>query len=166
MQISGTGLWAQHVDDENIEGFQIQAVPLEGSKIPDVSGDGFTILTSKFWSHWLGSGARRSKLIFKSWKTDKEIIEPKTEGAFDNSIPKAVREEADIKAEAEMVHVHLPVSSKQSLGTAIIPLCSRWQMRLSSFWKNANQFGRNASQLWVRRLNVYMGINISPLSVL
>ncbi|XP_010942375.1 membralin-like protein At1g60995 [Elaeis guineensis] len=142
--ISG-GLWAQTAADQNIVDFQ-QETLTENSKIPEVNGDGFTILTAKFWSNWLGSGARRSKLIFRSWKSDKEFLEPQLENAADGSISKAVLDETDIKASTEG-HKGLPLSARESFKAAVLHFFTKWHVRLISFWKNAKQFSQSIFQL-------------------
>lgn len=150
LQIISGGLWAQSAADQNIVDFQ-QETLTENSKIPEVNGDEFTILTAKFWSNWLGSGARRSKLIFRSWKSDKEFLEPQLENAADSSISKAVLDEADIKVSTEG-HKGLPLSSRESIKAAVLHFFTKWHMRLTSFWKNAKHFSQSTFQLVVRTL--------------
>ncbi|KAG1348056.1 Membralin-like protein [Cocos nucifera] len=144
-QIISGGLWAQSAADQNIVDFQ-QETSTENSKIPEVNGDEFTILTAKFWSNWLGSGARRSKLIFRSWKSDKEFLEPQLENAADSSISKAVLDETDIKASTEG-HKGLPLSARESFKAAVLHFFTKWHMRLISFWKNSKQFSQSTFEL-------------------
>ncbi|XP_010923757.1 membralin-like protein At1g60995 isoform X2 [Elaeis guineensis] len=143
--ISG-GLWAQSTADQNVVDFQKHEALTENSKISEVNGDEFTILTAKFWSNWLGSGARRSKLIFRSWKGDKEFLEPQLENAADNTINKAVLDETDIEGITEG-HKGLPVSARESLKAALFHFFTKWHMRFISFWKNAKQFSQRTFQL-------------------
>ncbi|KAK8967685.1 hypothetical protein KSP40_PGU004341 [Platanthera guangdongensis] len=83
-QIVSAGLWTRNADYQNIVDFPEGSL-IEGSNIPDVSGDESTILTAKFWSSWIGSSAWRSKLIFKSWKSDKETsFWRRTKHVFEN----------------------------------------------------------------------------------
>ncbi|XP_008787339.2 membralin-like protein At1g60995 [Phoenix dactylifera] len=143
--ISG-GLWGQSAADRNIVEFQKQDTLTENSKIPEVNGDEFTILTAKFWSNWLGSGARRSKLIFRSWKSDKEFLEPQLDNAADSSISKAGSDETDIEASTEG-HKGLPLSARESLKAAPFHFFTKWRMRFVSFWKNVKQFSQSTFQL-------------------
>ncbi|XP_008782691.1 membralin-like protein At1g60995 [Phoenix dactylifera] len=145
IKIMSGGLWAQSAADQNIVNFQ-QETSTENSKIPEVNGDEFTILTAKFWSNWLGSGARRSKLIFRSWKSDKEFLEPQLENAADSSIGKAVLDETDIKVSTEG-HKGLPLSARESFKAAVLHFFTKWHMRLISFWRNTKHFSQSTFQL-------------------
>ena len=116
-QIVNGGLWAYSTVDQSIMDFQKQDTLTENSKISKVNGDEFTILTAKFWSNWLGSGARRSKLIFRSWMSDKKFLEPQLENSTDNSINKAVSDEIDNEASTEG-HKGSPLSVGESLRIA------------------------------------------------
>jgi hypothetical protein len=51
----------------------LQNLGRSAEKILEVNGDRFNILASKCWSTWVVPGARRSKLIFRTWKGDKEF---------------------------------------------------------------------------------------------
>lgn len=126
----------------------------DGSKIPDVSGDEFTFLTAKFWSNWIGSSARRSKLIFKSWKSDKEAIENQIDNAL-SSAARTVLDEKDSKAEIEEQH-SAPVSAREPLKAVLVHFCNRWRMHLFSFWKRSKHFFENADHLWVSSLAVIL----------
>lgn len=150
-QIISGGLWAQNTADQSIVDFQKQDTLTENSKIPEVNGDEFTILTAKFWSNWLGSGARRSKLIFRSWKNDKEFLEPQLENAAGSSINKAVSDETDIEASTEG-HKGSLLSARESLKAAVFHFFTKWHMHFISFWKNAKQFSQSTFQLLVRAL--------------
>lgn len=149
VQIVGAGLWIQNADYQNLVDFQEGSLT-EGSKIPDVSGDEFTILTAKFWSNWIGSSARRSKLIFKSWKSDKEAIVTQIDNALSSAASRTVFDEKNDKAEIEELHSSPPVSARESLRAALAHVFNRWRMHLFSFWKWTKQLFENAGHLWVR----------------
>ncbi|EHA8589256.1 membralin-like protein [Cocos nucifera] len=145
-QIISGGLCAQSTADRNVVDFQKQETLTENSKIPEMNGDEFTILTAKFWSNWLGSGATRSKMIFTFWKSDKEFLEPQLENAADGSISNAVLDGTDIEACTEG-HKGLPVSARESLKAALFHFFSKWHIHFISFWKNAKQFSQSTFQL-------------------
>ncbi|KAL0915738.1 hypothetical protein M5K25_013192 [Dendrobium thyrsiflorum] len=147
IKIVSAGLWIQHADYENLVDFQEGSLT-EGSKIPDVSGDEFTILTTKFWSNWIGSSARRSKLILKSWKSDKEAIETQIDNALSSAASRTVLDEKDNKAEIEEVHSAPPVSAREFLKAALVQFCNRWRMHLFVFWKYTKLVLENAGHLW------------------
>ncbi|XP_020570894.1 membralin isoform X2 [Phalaenopsis equestris] len=145
IKIISAGLWIQNTDYQNLVDFQEGSLT-EGSKIPDVSGDEFTVLSAKFWSNWIGSSARRSKLIFKSWKTDKESIETQIDNALSSS--RNVLDEKDDKSVIQEQHSFPPVSARESLNAALFHFCNRWRMHLFSFWKFTKQVFENANYLW------------------
>lgn len=127
IKIVSAGLWTRNADYQNIVDFPEGSL-IEGSNIPDVSGDESTILTAKFWSSWIGSSARRSKLIFKSWKSDKEAIETRI----------------DNKAGTDEPHSALPVSARESL----FHFSNKWLSHLFSFWRCTKQVLEDAGHLW------------------
>lgn len=147
IKIVSAGLWIQNADYQNLVDFQEGSLT-EGSKIPDVLGDEFTILTAKFWSNWIGSSARRSKLIFKSWKSDKEAIETQIDNALSSAASRTVFDEKDNKVEIEELHSAPPVSARESLKAALVQFCNRWRMHVFSFWKCTKQVLENACHLW------------------
>ncbi|KAH0459229.1 hypothetical protein IEQ34_012043 [Dendrobium chrysotoxum] len=147
IKIVSAGLWIQHADYQDLVDLQEGSLT-EGSKIPDVSGDEFTILTTKFWSNWIGSSARRSKSILKSWKSDKEAIETQIDNALSSATTRTVLDEKDNKAEIEELHSAPPVSARESLKAALVQFCNRWRMHLSVFWKYTKLVLENAGHLW------------------
>ncbi|KAG6534997.1 hypothetical protein ZIOFF_008911 [Zingiber officinale] len=75
IKITTAGLWTRNSSEWN--SLELQRGHFkENTGGPDIAEDGITIFSTKFWSNWLGSGSRRSKLIFKSWKNDKELLVP------------------------------------------------------------------------------------------
>lgn len=147
IKIASVGLWTRNADYLNLVNFPESSLT-EGSNIPDVSGDESTILTAKYWSNWIGSSARRSKLIFKSWKSDKEAIETQIDNAFSSGASRTVLDEKDCKAGLDEPYSTFPVSARESMKLALAHLCKKWRMHLFSFWKCAKQVLENAGHLW------------------
>ncbi|KAJ6815159.1 uncharacterized protein M6B38_321410 [Iris pallida] len=146
IKIISAGLWTQDLDDKEVAGVHKQGSTTENCKLPDANGEKMTTLTSRLWSYWISSG-ERSKLIFKPWKNDKEVIEPPTENVVDSSIMKVVPNEAEDQVQKGL-HPSILISPKESSWAAIISFIHNWWIYLSSFWKDAEQFTINNSQLW------------------
>ncbi|KAG0467824.1 hypothetical protein HPP92_017152 [Vanilla planifolia] len=72
IKIVSAGLWTQNLDNKNFVDYKRGSLA-DGSKIADVSGDEFTILTAKFWSSWIGS-KRSSKLILSLGKVTRTAL--------------------------------------------------------------------------------------------
>lgn len=128
----------------------LQNLGRSAEKILEVNGDKFNILASKFWSTWVGPGARRSKLMFRSWKGDKEF-DPQSENAADTTVTTSIPGVPDLKAAGEG-SVHYPLSAKESFKAAVTYLFRKWYFRAVSFWRNIKQLSENTLQLMVRSL--------------
>lgn len=131
-----------------------EGVSSETSKVPEMNGDGITIFSPKFWLNWLGSGSRKSKFIFKSWKNEKEFLEPQMEKAFGSSIGVSAYD-SEVKAEAKDVHIEQPLSVREAFKEALFLLCTRLKSPIISFYSSANQFSNDARILWVRKIPVF-----------
>ncbi|CAD6206041.1 unnamed protein product [Miscanthus lutarioriparius] len=142
--ISG-GLWSSRGASYIMD---LQNLGRSAEKILEVNGDKFNILASKFWSTWVGPGARRSKLMFRTWKGDKEF-EPQSENTADTTVTTTIPGLPDLKAAGEG-SVHHPLSAKESFKAAVTYLFRKWYHRAVSFWKNIKQLSENTLQLMVR----------------
>ncbi|KAG6499255.1 hypothetical protein ZIOFF_039012 [Zingiber officinale] len=96
IKIATAGLWTQTSSGWNSLELQ-SGVLRDNTGSTDIAADGFTVLSTKFWSNWFGSGSRRSKLIFKSWKNDKELLVPAVEKTSDITITKTIEHETNSK---------------------------------------------------------------------
>lgn len=150
LQITSAGLWSQDTDDSFMIDISQQGSSTEILKIPE-SGDGLTFFATKLWSNWIGPGAKRSKLIFRSWKNDKEFLDPKTDNAVDHSSSKLAADGAEITVDAEVPRIGFPLSAKESLKTAVIHFRNKCHMLFPSLWRNAMLLLGSFSQLWVRK---------------
>ncbi|XP_058106890.1 membralin-like protein At1g60995 isoform X2 [Magnolia sinica] len=148
IKITSTGLWSLNTADGNIMDTSEQESSIDSLKIPDMDGDGLTFLAAKFWSNWIGSGAKRGKLIFKSWKNEKEFLEPEAESAADRGGSKPVVNGAEISVDVEAPHIGFPLSAKESVRSAVVHFCSKCRILFSSFWRNVKQFFGGFCQLW------------------
>ncbi|KAL6894527.1 hypothetical protein ACP4OV_008625 [Aristida adscensionis] len=142
--ISG-GLWASRGASYIMD---LQNLGRSAEKILEVNGDKFNILASKFWSAWVGPGARRSKLMFRTWKGDKEF-EPQSDNAADTTVTTTIPGVPDFKATGEG-SVHHPLSAKESFKAALTYLFRKWYFRIVSFWRNIKLLSENTLQLVVR----------------
>lgn len=153
IKIVSGGLWGQSADNQDAADFDKQGTYTESYRIPIINDDGFTVLTAKFWSNWIGSGSRRSKLT-KSWETDRE---PLAENNLDRSIDKTVPDEVNIKDGEEELHIGPLSTAKESFKATIIRYWKRWQVHFSSFWGNTKQSVESGSELWnTAGKNVYL----------
>ncbi|KAI3839869.1 hypothetical protein MKW98_010174 [Papaver atlanticum] len=135
----------------------------ENLEVPNVNGDGLMSLGAKFWSHLIGSGARRSRLVLKSWKTDSEYVASQGDSSVDSgSRSKTDIVETDIKVDAEDPDHSLPVSAMESVKSVIMRLCGKWHRRFSSLWVNVKHLLWSISQL--RSIAGINGINM-PIDV-
>lgn len=109
-------------------------------------------LGAKFWSHWIGSGARRSRLVLKSWKTDGEYVASQGDSSVDSgSRSKTDVDEMDIKVDSEDPDHSMPVSAMESFKSVIMRLCGKWHRRFSSLWVNVKHLLWSISQLRVTK---------------
>nr|CAD1828212.1 unnamed protein product [Ananas comosus var. bracteatus] len=136
IKIVSGGLWDASATNHNTVGFQNHENPTENSKLSEVNGDEFAVLATKFWSNWIGSGTRRSKLIFRSSKgdKDKEFHEPQWEYAADTTT-------------TAMKTMQGERGMKESFRAAVIHFFSKWYKQIITFCKNARLVAVNAAQL-------------------
>ncbi|XP_074568729.1 membralin-like protein At1g60995 isoform X2 [Curcuma longa] len=124
IKITTAGLWTQTSSGWNSLELQ-NGVLRDNTGSPDITADGFTLLSAKFWSNWLGSGSRRSKLIFKSWKNDKELLVPAVEKTSDITITKTIEHETNSKSESPSLQIGRPISIREFIQVEVKDF-SRW----------------------------------------
>ncbi|KAL1289718.1 hypothetical protein AAHE18_20G080000 [Arachis hypogaea] len=144
IKITSAGFWS-HVDSESSK---IDSAGMDVAKdkieVANVNGDELTFLASKFWWNWIGSGARRGKLVFRFWKTDTHQAETST--SSQNSRP--VIEETVIKNDKEEHRNSFTLSAKETLKAAITHFGRKWYRRISFIWRHTVQIIRNFQKLW------------------
>ncbi|CAL9043315.1 unnamed protein product [Musa banksii] len=143
IKITGAGLWTQSSGERNT----VDVKP-ESSDGRVFTTDGFTDLSTRFWSNWLGSGAKRSKLIFKPWKSEKELLGPQVEKASESSISKTILREADSKSQLELLQIGHPISVRERIKMEALHFCNMLKMPFISFWNSAKESLSSVSHLW------------------
>ncbi|KAF8412038.1 hypothetical protein HHK36_004598 [Tetracentron sinense] len=146
--ITSAGLWSQKEVESTVMDIHDQETSTENLKVPDVDGDGLTFLAAKFWLNWFGSGARRSKLVLKSWKTDNEYIEPQAESSTDSGNSKPAGGETETKVDREDTHNGFPITARESFKAAVIHFCSKWHRHLTFILGHAKRLLGSFRQLW------------------
>ncbi|KAK9132766.1 hypothetical protein Scep_012294 [Stephania cephalantha] len=125
------------------------ALPVANNiEVPNVDGDGFAVLGTKFWLNWIGSGARRSKLVFKALKTDNVELQPESSADISNS--KAINNEKESEDGIKVQHGILLVSARKSFKAAVVQFCSKCHLHFSFF------IGRARQLLHVAGANMYL----------
>ncbi|KAK9155232.1 hypothetical protein Sjap_002712 [Stephania japonica] len=148
IKITSIGAQSQNSADSTVEDIG-DALPVANNiEVPNVDGDGFAILGTKFWLNWIGSGARRSKLVIKALKTDNVELQP--ESSADISSSKAINNEKESEDGTEVQHGILPVSARKSFKAAAVQFCSKCHSHLSFF------IGRARRLLHVAGANMYL----------
>ncbi|URD76907.1 tumor-associated protein [Musa troglodytarum] len=149
IKITGGGLWTQNSAETERVSF-LKGILTQTSKGPEMNENDITILSPKFWSNLLCSGATKSKLICKFWKDDKELFEPQVGKGPDTSISNSTLCDLSMKSEAKDMQIGKPVSVGGSLVEAKSRFYSKWKMPVVSFWISASQYSSYALKLWVR----------------
>ncbi|XP_042402391.1 membralin-like protein At1g60995 [Zingiber officinale] len=149
IKISTAGLWTQTSSGWNSLELQ-SGVLRDNTGSTDIAADGFTVLSTKFWSNWFGSGSRRSKLIFKSWKNDKELLVPAVEKTSDITITKTIEHETNSKSESPILQIGRPISIREFILVEVKDFSSKLKIQFISFLKRGKEFLISASHLWKR----------------
>ncbi|KAJ3685388.1 hypothetical protein LUZ61_014552 [Rhynchospora tenuis] len=117
IKITGGGLWA-------VSGMDQSSFSSTHAISSELNADDFTFLTTKFWSNWIGSGARRSKVIFRPWKADKEFLEQSQGQQQDSNSGDGGS--VDVKATAD----------SPDMKEAVAHFMRKWCRRVFSLWRN------------------------------
>ncbi|RDY02822.1 hypothetical protein CR513_13673 [Mucuna pruriens] len=148
IKIASAGLWSHNDSESNrIDPPETENVK-DKMEISDVSGDKLTFLASKFWWNWIGSGARRGKLVFKFWKTDTEFLDHQAETSTNNQNTRPVVEDAVIKIDKEEPPKSFTLSAKETLKAAIMHFGKKWYRRISFIWRHTMQITGSLQKLW------------------
>uniref|UniRef100_A0A0D6R123 Membralin n=1 Tax=Araucaria cunninghamii TaxID=56994 RepID=A0A0D6R123_ARACU len=146
IKITSSGLWAQKMSEESQRSEDEQADSIESFQMPEVDGEGFTFLAAKFWLNWLGSGARRSKVMGKSLKSDKNNLDKHIEHVAGAMHSLSVEKTA-ITANDEVEHRDLTYG-RDSIRAAISQIWNKWNRYISAFFMKLNEFILTAIQVW------------------
>lgn len=117
--------------------------------VSDINRDEFTFLTLKFWLNWIGSSARRGKLVFKFWKTDKEILEHQAETSTGGQNYMPMVKDAVIKIEKEEPQNKFTLSAKETLKAAVTHSVKKWYRRITFILRHMMHLMGIFQKLWV-----------------
>ncbi|KAG4948205.1 hypothetical protein AAZX31_15G044100 [Glycine max] len=148
IKITSAGLWSHNDSESNRIDPPETEIVKDKMEISDVSGDKLPFLASKLWWNWIGSGARRGKLVFKFWKTDTEFLEHQAETSTSNQNTRPVGEDAVIKIDKEDPPKSFTLSAKETLKAAIIHFGKKWYRRISFIWRHTMQIIGSFQKLW------------------
>ncbi|XP_065629140.1 membralin-like protein At1g60995, partial [Quercus suber] len=146
IKITSAGLWSHNESESNaidVPGLKTVTNKLENA---NVDGDGLTFLASKFWLNWVGSGTRRSKLAWKFWKTDTELLEHQAETSMSCQSSKPTVDDTVIKIDKE--RRSFPLSARETFKAAVFHFGKKWYKRLLFIWRHAVQLIRSFWKLW------------------
>lgn len=130
----------------------------------DVNRDDLTFLGSKFWWNWIGSGARRGKLMF--WKTDSEFLEHQAETSTSSQNSKPTIEDAAVKFDKEEPRSSFTSSAKETLKAVIIHFGKKLYRRISFIMRHTMQIIGSFQKLWVSRNMLFFGARLDNLHII
>ncbi|KAJ1419976.1 Membralin [Sesbania bispinosa] len=148
IKVTSAGLWSHNDSESNITDPPETEIVKDKIEVSDVNGDELTFLASKFWWNWIGSGARRGKLVFKFWKTDTEFLEHQAETSTSSQNSRPVVEDAAIKIDKEEHRNSFTLSAKETLKSAIVHFGKKWYRRISFIWRHTMQIIGSFQKLW------------------
>ncbi|KAG5000613.1 hypothetical protein JHK87_021685 [Glycine soja] len=148
IKITSAGLWSHNDSESNRIDPPETKIVKDKMEISDVSGDKLTFLASKLWGNWIGSGARRGKLVLKFWKTQTEFLEHQAETSTSNQNTRSVGEDSVIKIDKEDPPKSFTLSAKETLKAAIIHFGKKWYRRISFIWRHTMQIIGSFQKLW------------------
>lgn len=142
IKITSAGLWSQNSSQHNVIDVPVTETGTENLKVQD--SDGLTFLAEKFWFNWIGSGAKKGKLVFKFWSTDDEIVESGSDASPGSEGSKPAVDSRALKSKKES-RFQFPLLSRESFKAVFAHICRRWYGRLSFCWRHAKRMIRG---LW------------------
>ncbi|KAJ1435017.1 Membralin [Sesbania bispinosa] len=148
IKVTSAGLWSHNDSESNITDPPETEIVKDKIEVSDVNGDELTFLASKFWWNWIGSGARRGKLVFKFWKTDTEFLEHQAETSTSSQNSRPVVEDDAIKIDKEEHRNSFTLSAKETLKSAIVHFGKKWYRRISFIWRHTMQIIGSFQKLW------------------
>nr|DAD43721.1 TPA_asm: hypothetical protein HUJ06_001951 [Nelumbo nucifera] len=159
IKITSIGLWSGKASESNAMDNSNKGISSDNLEVSSVDGDSLTFLAPKFWLNWINSGARRSKLVLKPWKTDNEFLEPQVESLTDSWSSKSVIDDSEVKVEKEQPNIGFPISARESFKAAILDFWHKWLRRFSFMCGHSKQFLGGLHQLWnIAGINLYLDI--------
>ncbi|KAK7328286.1 hypothetical protein VNO77_22389 [Canavalia gladiata] len=148
IKITSAGLWSQNDSESNRLNPPETEIVKDKMEVSDVNGDKLTFLASKFWWNWIGSGARRGKLVFKFWKTETQFHEHQADTSTSNQNTRSVVEDAVIRIDKDEPWNSFTLSAKETLKAAIIHFGKKWYRRISFILRHTMQIIGSFQKLW------------------
>lgn len=159
-------MWSPNDFDSNTIDPPETEVVKDKMEVSDVSRDDLTFLGSKFWWNWIGSGARRGKLMFMSWKTDSEFPEHQAETSTSSQNSRPTVEDAAVKFDKEEPRNSFTSSAKETLKAAIIHFGKKWYRRISFVLRHTLQIIGSFQKLWVSRNMLFIGARLDHIHII
>ncbi|KAH9288121.1 hypothetical protein KI387_032238, partial [Taxus chinensis] len=147
IKISGNGLWSQKMSGLSQLSEGERSHSMEGFQMPEVDGEGFTFLAAKFWLNWLGSGARRNKVMSKSFKSDKNSLDSQLEHAPAGAMHTPSGKKTEITDSAKVDHSFL-MDGRDSIRGAVSQILNKCNRNISAFSKRVKHFVLSATRVW------------------
>lgn len=145
-------MWSQNESESDVTDGHHTEPLIDKLEVANVDGDGLTFSAAKFWLNWIGSSARRGKLVLKFWKSDSEH-ERQSDGSTNSQSSKATTDDAVIQADKEEPRSSFPLAAKETFKAAFLHFGKKWYRRLSFICRHAGQIVGGFSKLWVSSLD-------------
>lgn len=146
IKITSNGLWSQKISEQSQASQGKQGLSMEGFQEQEVDGEGLTFMATKFWLSWLGSGARRNKVIDMSSKSDANIHD----SPFENSPASAVHSPSGKKTEmphSAEVERSLLIYGRDYIRGAVSQILSKWYRKISVLYKRVQHLVSSAARM-------------------
>lgn len=150
-------MWSQNETESSVIDVPDMETVTDKLELANVDGDGLTFLAAKFWVNWIGSGARRGKIVWKLWKTDTELIENQAEPSMSSQISKPMVDDA-VKIDKEERRGSFPLSARETFRAAVFHFGKKWYKRLLFIWRHTMQVLRSFWKLWVSKSRTFSNV--------
>ncbi|XP_071704123.1 membralin-like protein At1g60995 [Rutidosis leptorrhynchoides] len=166
IKITSAGLWSRNkpwYKSKNVrnkpwyksKNVNDQETIADDQQVVDQSIDGSTFLDARSWSNWVSSSGRNGKSALKFWKLNHELLETQPEISTSSNIVKDTLE----KNKKDESRIRSPMSTKELLKIAMLPIIRKWYDRFSFLWKHST---RILGSLWyTRKLQDVAGIHLN-----
>lgn len=148
IKITSSGLWSQRMTELSETSAGEQDRSIESFQIPEVDGEGFSFLAAKFWLSWLGSAARRNKVISKSLKSDTDSLDSQSKGLTAGAISNPSEKRTNVDASSQVEHRDFPVPARELSRAAVSHILNKWSRYISAFYKRVNKIIGSSAKLW------------------
>lgn len=147
IKITSSGLWSQTMTElSETSGEQDRST--ESFQITEVDGEGFSFLAAKFWLSWLGSAARRNKVISKSFKSDTDSLDSQSKGLAAGALSNPSEKRRNVEASSQVEHRDFPVPARELSRAAVSHILNKWSRYISAFYRRVNKIIGSSAKLW------------------